>query len=80
MMKVIIHDQHVRMNCFLTSCIEYYAKYNNMSVLYVYQEFYDNKPVKIDLTNQSNKCVFRNTPEYNVKSLFCGDKGTTGTC
>ena len=24
--------------------------------------------------------LFRNTPYFNVKSLFCGDKGTKGTC
>ena len=32
-----IHDQHVIMKGFPTSCIEYYAKINKISVLYVYK-------------------------------------------
>ena len=53
-----------------------------MSVLYVYNDVYDNKPITIDLTNQNTRCVFclRNTPEYNGKSSVYGDKGTTRTC
>ena len=35
-----IHDQHVRMNGFPASCIGYYAKDNNMSVLGVCKETY----------------------------------------
>ena len=75
-----VHDEHVRMNGFPTSCTEYYAKENKMSVLDVYKALYDNKYINIDLTNQNTKRVFRNTPEYNVKSLLYGDKGTTRTC
>ena len=74
------HGQHVRMKGFPTSCIEYFAKENKMTVLYVYNELCDNKSIKIDLTNQNTKYVFRNTPEHNVKSLSYGDKGTTRTC
>ena len=36
--------------------------------------------ILIDLENQSNYRVFRNTPEYNVKSLFYGENGTKRTC
>ena len=75
-----IHDQHVIMKGFPTSCIEHHAKEKEMSVLDVYKELYDNKSIRTDLTNQSTKCVFRNTPEHNVKSLSYGDKGTTRTC
>ena len=39
-----------------------------MTVSDVYKELYDNKSIEIDLANQSTKCVFRNTPEFNVKS------------
>ena len=35
-----IHDQHVRMKGFPTSCIEYYAKVNKISVLGVYKQEY----------------------------------------
>ena len=67
------------MKGFPTSCLEYYAK-EETSVLDVCKKLYGNKSIKVDFTNQSTKCVFRNTPEYNVESLFCGDKGTTRTC
>ena len=68
------------MKGFPTSCIEYYAKENQMSVLDVYKDLCENKSIEIDLTNQNTKYVFRNTPGFNVKSLFYGDKGTTRTC
>ena len=52
-----------------------------MSVLDGYKDLYDTKKsIEIGLTNQSTKCVWRKTPECNVKSLFYGDKGTTRTC
>ena len=44
------------------------------------KELYDNNYIEIDLTNQTTKCVFRNTPEFNVKYVVYGDKGTTRTC
>ena len=75
-----IHDQHARMKGFPASCIGYSAKENELSVLDVYKRCYNNNPIKTDLTNQINKCAFRNTPEYNVESLYHGDKGTTRTC
>ena len=75
-----IHDGLARMKGFPTSCIEYYAKENQMSVLDVYKDLCENKSIEIDLTNQNTKYVFRNTPGFNVKSLFYGDKGTTRTC
>ena len=64
-----VHDDLARMKGFPTPCIGYYAK-DKMSVLDVYRNLYDNKSIEIDLTNQDTKCVFRNTPEFNVKSLF----------
>ena len=52
-----------------------------MSVSDVYKIImYDNKSIDIDVTNQNTKCVFRNTPGFNVKSLFYGGTGTTRTC
>ena len=75
-----IHDGLARMNGFPTSCIQHYATTNNMSVSYVYNKLYDYKSIEIDVTNQHTKCVFRNTPEFKVNSLFYGDKGTTRTC
>ena len=40
-----IQDQHARMKCFPTPCIEYYAKENKMSVLDYYKRSYDNKHI-----------------------------------
>ena len=68
------------MNGFPTSCIEYFAKEKEMSVPDVYKELYNNKSIEIDLTNQNTKYVFRNTPEFNVKSLFYGEQGIKRTC
>ena len=75
-----IHDQHVRMKGFPTSCIEYYAKINNIRVLDVYRKLYKNESIEIDLINDNNKCVFRNNKDHTVSSLHKSDKGTTGTC
>ena len=58
------------MKGFPTSCIEHYAKENKISVSDVYKVLYDNKSIEIDLTTQNTKCVWRNTPEFNVKSLL----------
>ena len=46
------------MKGFPASCIEYYAKGNQMSVLYVYKELYGNASIGIDSTNQDTKCAF----------------------
>ena len=51
-----------------------------MSVVDVCKNMYANKSIGIHLTNQDTKCVFRNTPGFNVKSFFYGDTGTTRTC
>ena len=75
-----IHDGLARMNGFPTSCIQHYATTNNMSVSDVYKTCML-KSTEIALTNQITKCVFRNTPEFNVKSflfLFMVIKGLLG--
>ena len=46
----------------------------------MYLQLFNGKPIKFDLTNDNNKCVFRNNKDYSVKSLHKGDKGTTRTC
>ena len=50
-----IQDDLARVKGFPTSCIEYYAKENGMSVLYVYKDLYDDKSIEIDLMNQSTE-------------------------
>ena len=61
-----IHDQHVKMKGFPTSCIEYYTKINKISVFDVGKIIYNNEYVEIDLTNDNNKCVFRNNKDHTV--------------
>ena len=75
-----IHDQHVRMKGFPTSCIECYAKINKISVLYVYNKLYKNGSIEHDLTNGNNTCVFRNNKDHTMSSLHKYDKGATRTC
>ena len=75
-----IHGQHVRMKGFPTSCIEYYAKLNNISVLYVYKKLYKNESIETDLTNGDNKCVCRSNKGHTISYLHKSDKGTTRTC
>ena len=63
-----------------TSCIEYYAKIHNISVLEIYSQLFDGRSVEFDLTNGNNKCVFRNNKDHTICSLYEGEKGTTRTC
>ena len=75
-----IHDDLARMKSFPTSCIEYHAIIKCQYYVDVYKDLYDNGSIEIDLTNQSTKCVWGNTPEFDIKSWFYGDKGIKGTC
>ena len=58
-----IHDDIARMTGFPTSCIQQYATRNKISVPDVYKKLYDNKSIKIGLTNQTTKCVFLEIPQ-----------------
>ena len=73
-----VHDQHVIMKGFPTSCIEYYAKETEMSVLYVYKELYDNKSIIIDLTNQTTKCVLEIPQSIMLNHYVMVIKGLRG--
>ena len=64
-----INDEHIRMKGIPTSCIKYYAEQNNISVLYVYKQMFDNKTIKFDLTNNVNKFVCRNNKDYTVSNV-----------
>ena len=59
-----------------TPCIKYYAEPNNISVLDVHKQLYDNKTIKFDLTNDGNKSVCRNNKGYTVSDV----SGLTRTC
>ena len=63
-----------------TACVEYYAKVNNISVKEIYSQLFHGKSIEFDLTNNNNKCVFRNNKDHTISSLYVGQKGTTRTC
>ena len=69
-----------RMKGIPTSCIEYYATVHNISVLELYSQLFDGMSIGFDLTNDNNKCVFRNNKDHTGSSLYEGQKGTTRTC
>ena len=69
-----------RMKGIPTSCIEYYAKVHSISVLELFSQLFDGMSIEFDLSNDNNKCVFRNNKDHTVSSLCEGQKGTTRTC
>ena len=76
----LINGELSRMKGIPTSCIEYYAKVHNISVKEIYSKLFNNEPIEFDLTNDNNKCVFRNHKDHTISSLYEGQKGTTRTC
>ena len=68
-----------RMKGIPTSCIEYYAKVHNISVKEIYSKWFNNESIEFDLTNDNDKCVFRNNKDHTIPSLYGGQKGTTIT-
>ena len=52
-----IHSEHIRMKGIPTTCIKYYADQHNITVLDVYNKFFNNKTIRFDLTNDGNKLV-----------------------
>ena len=62
-----------------TSCIGYYAEVNNINILELYSQLFGGVSTGFDLTNDNDKCVFRNNKDHTVKSLYGGQEGTTRT-
>ena len=52
-----------------TSCIKYDAEQHNISVLELLIQLYDNKTIKLDLTNDGNKCVCRNNKDHTISNV-----------
>ena len=65
-----------------TSCIEYYAKVNNIRVLDLCSQLFDGVALAFGLTNDTNACVVfvRNNKDHTVNYIYEGHKGTTRTC
>ena len=49
-----------------TPCIKYYAEQNNISVLVVYKQIYNNEYITFDLTNDGKKFACRNNKDYTI--------------
>ena len=71
-----ISSEHIRMKGIPTPCVKYYAEQNNISVLDMYKQLYDNKTIKFDLTNDGNTFVCRHKKDYTVSNV----SGFTRTC
>ena len=52
-----------------TPCIKYYATQNNISVLDVYKQLYNNKSIKFALTNDGNQFICRDNKDYTVSNV-----------
>ena len=63
-----------------TSCIERYATVHNISVKELHSTLFNNESIEFDLTNDNNKCVFRNNKDHAIYYLYEGQNGTTRTC
>ena len=75
-----INDNLIRLKGIPTSCIEYHAEKEKKSVLDIYKDFYNNKTIEFDLTNNGNKFVCRNNKDHTVYSLSHGDIGSIRKC
>jgi len=64
-----INSEHIRMKGIPTPCIKYYAEQNNINVLDVYKNLYNNEHVTFDLTNDGNKFVCRNNKDYSISNV-----------
>ena len=70
----------IRLKGIPTSCIEYHAEKQKLSVLDIYKDFYNNKTIEFDLTNNGNKFVCRNNKDHSVYSLKHGGIGSIRKC
>ena len=52
-----------------TSWIKYYAEQHNTTVLDVYTKLFNNKTVKLDLTNDNTKIIYRNNKDYTISNV-----------
>ena len=59
-----------------TSCITYYAKHNNISVLDVLKQLFNNEVIKFDLIDDNTKFVCRNNTDYTISNV----SDVTRTC
>ena len=65
----IINSEHVRMKGIPTECIQYYAEQNNITILDVYKQLYDNGIIEFDLTNDGNKFVCRKNKDHTISNI-----------
>ena len=52
-----------------TSCIQYYAKQSNITILDIYNKLYNGEIIKFDLTNDGHKFVCKNNKDNTVSSV-----------
>ena len=64
-----INSEHIRMKGIPTSCIQYYAEQHNTSVLDLFKQLYDNKPIQFDLTNEGNQLVCKSNKDHTISNV-----------
>ena len=67
--NTISNADHIIMKGIPTPCIKYYATQNNISVLDVYKQLYNNKSIKFALTNDGNQFICRDNKDYTVSNV-----------
>ena len=64
----VINDDHIRMKSVPTSCIKYTSKENELEPIDLYKKLYDEKQIYFDLTENGDKCGFKNEKDFSVRS------------
>ena len=64
-----INSEHIRCRGIPTSCIEYKASQDNMTVLDIYQNLYTGEVVEFDLINDLTKFVCTNSRDHTVSNV-----------
>ena len=65
----IINAEHIRMRGIPTPCIKYKAKQNNLTVLDLYKNLYNDEIIEFDLTNDGNKFVCKNNKDHTISNV-----------
>ena len=64
-----INSEHIRMKGIPTPCIKYYAQQKGITGLDVYKKLFNNKTIKLDLSNDNIRIVCRNIKYYTISDV-----------
>ena len=72
------NSEHIRMKGIPAPCIKYYAQQKGRTVLDVFEKFFKNKAIKVDLTNDNTKSVCMNNKDYTISNASLENANTSG--